>query len=412
MADVQFDKLKPAAKPMFDNATKAAAKIKELETWADKEDKATWASIKEQAQKALENSDKLNKFALAEKQDGAEQAGKDLTAAVEAAREAVRLGTPLKAKAKEDSEEWGRLGSLLTFFNQIGLPNREKQARAALGLPEKAAAPGDTATKPTETKPTDAKPTDAKPTDTKPTDTKPTDVKPTDVKPSAAVQQAVDAAAEALRQAGDAETQANAIEKADDGNVKGIADKVLAAAKVVKTKAAEAKTQAEKAKADAKESEKQAWDDAVKAADAVAKPAGDLETAATAVAGKTKPEEIKKQAADSKLASLATAAKTAADAANKKVETAKGAATSSTQSGSKPATDTKPAGVVDKKDAKKVPNSFGASITAAYSRKFSLETTVHSKIEVTMVPYPPPQQFLDWIRAHYNQEHQSGSTKP
>ena len=391
MADVQFDKLKPAAKPMFDNATKAAAKIKELETWADKEDKATWTSIKEQAQKALEYSDKLNTFALAGKQDGAEQAGKDLTAAVEAAREAVRLGTPLKAKAKEDSEEWGRLGSLLTFLNQVGLPNREKQARAALGLPDKAA-PGDT--------------------NTKPTDVKPTDVKPTDVKPSAAVQQAVDAAAEALRQAGDAETQANAIEKADDGNVKGIADKVLAAAKVVKTKAAEAKTQAEKAKADAKESEKQAWDDAVKAADAVAKPAGDLETAATAVAGKTKPEEIKKQAADSKLASLATAAKTAADAANKKVETAKGAATSSTQSGSKPATDTKPAGVVDKKDAKKVPNSFGASITAAYSRKFSLETTVHSKIEVTMVPYPPPQQFLDWIRAHYNQEHQSGSTKP
>ena len=401
MADVQFDKLKPAAKPMFDNATKAAGKIKELETWADKEDKATWTSIKEQAQKALEYSDKLNTFALAGKQDGAEQAGKDLTAAVEAAREAVRLGTPLKAKAKEDSDEWPRLGSLLTFLNQVGLPNREKQARAALGLPDKAA-PGDTNTKPTDTRPTD----------TKPTDVKPTDVKPTDVKPSAAVQQAVDAAAEALRQAGDAETQANAIEKADDGKVKDIADKVLAAAKVVKTKAAEAKTQAEKAKADAKESEKQAWDDAVKAAEAVAKPAGDLETAATAVAGKAKSDEIKQQAADSKLASLATAAKTAADAANKKVETAKGAATSSTQSGSKPASDAKPAGAADKKDAKKVPNSFGASITAAYSRKFSLETTVHSKIEVTMVPYPPPQQFLDWIRAHYNQEHQSGSTKP
>ncbi len=32
---------------------------------------------------------------------------------------------------------------------------------------------------------------------------------------------------------------------------------------------------------------------------------------------------------------------------------------------------------------------------------------MHSKIEVTMVPYPPPQQFLDWIRAHYNQEHQT-----
>jgi len=406
MADVQFDKLKPAAKPMFDNATKAAGKIKELETWADKEDKATWASIKEQAQKALEYSDKLNTFALAGKQDGAEQAGKDLTAAVEAAREAVRLGTPLKAKAKEDSDEWPRLGSLLTFLNQVGLPNREKQARAALGLPDKAA-PGDT-----NTKPTDTRPTDTKPTDVKPTDVKPTDVKPTDVKPSAAVQQAVDAAAEALRQAGDAETQANAIEKADDGKVKDIADKVLAAAKVVKTKAAEAKTQAEKAKADAKESEKQAWDDAVKAAEAVAKPAGDLETAATAVAGKAKSDEIKQQAADSKLASLATAAKTAADAANKKVETAKGAATSSTQSGSKPASDAKPAGAADKKDAKKVPNSFGASITAAYSRKFSLETTVHSKIEVTMVPYPPPQQFLDWIRAHYNQEHQSGSTKP
>src|SRR6476620_6675304 len=234
MADVQFDKLKPAAKPMFDNATKAAGKSKELETWADKEDKATWTSIKEQAQKALEYSDKLNTFALAGKQDGAEQAGKDLTAAVEAAREAVRLGTPLKAKAKEDSDEWPRLGSLLTFLNQVGLPNREKQARAALGLPDKAA-PGDTNTKPTDTRPTDTKPTDGKPTDVKPTD-----VKPTDVKPSAAVQQAVDAAAEALRQAGDAETQANAIEKADDGKVKDIADKVLAAAKVVKTKAAEA----------------------------------------------------------------------------------------------------------------------------------------------------------------------------
>jgi hypothetical protein len=406
MADVQFDKLKPAAKGMFDNATKAAGKVKELEAWADKEvDKPTWASIKELTQTALESSDKLNKFALAGKQDGAEQAGKDMTAAVEAARKAVELVKPLKEKAKEDSDERGPLSSLVTFLGQVCLPNREKQTKEALGLPDKAAAPGDSSPKVTDPKATDPKTTDPKTTDPKTTDPKATTT-------SAVVQQAVDAAAEALRQAGDAETQANAIEKADDGKVKDIADKVLAAAKVVKTKAAEAKTHAEKAKADAKESEKQAWDDALKAAEAVAKPAGDLETAATAVAGKAKPDEIKRQAADSKLASLATAAKTAADAANKKVGTAKGAATSSTQSGSKSASDIKSAGAGDKKDAKKVPNSFGASITAAYSRKFSLETTVHSKIEVTMVPYPPPQQFLDWIRAHYNQEHQSGSTKP
>jgi hypothetical protein len=68
--------------------------------------------------------------------------------------------------------------------------------------------------------------------------------------------------------------------------------------------------------------------------------------------------------------------------------------------------------VADKKEeAKPAPNSFALSITAAYSRKFSLDTTVHSKIEVTMVPYPPPQQFLDWVRAQYNQQ-QSAQAAP
>src|SRR5689334_21939157 len=128
MADVQFDKLKPAAKGMFDNATKAAGKVKELEAWADKEvDKPTWASIKELTQTALESSDKLNKFALAGKQDSAEQAGKDMTAAVAAARKAVELVKPLKEKAKEDSDERGPLSSLVTFLGQVCLPNREKQ---------------------------------------------------------------------------------------------------------------------------------------------------------------------------------------------------------------------------------------------------------------------------------------------
>jgi colicin import membrane protein len=385
MAAVLFDKLKPAAKAMFDNAKKAEGKLTSLETWAGKEvDKAIWASIKGEAQKALESSDKLNKFADAKKDDGAEQAGKDLTAAVEAAREGVRLVKPLKDKATKDSEEQGALSLVMSALGQVTA--RERPAREALGLPDKPAAPADTTPRATDTK-------------------------PTDTKPSAAVQQAVEAAAEALRQATEAETQANAIEKADDATVKDVADKVLAAARLVKTKAAVVKEQAERAKADAKESEKQAWDDAIKAAEAVAKPAGDLETAATAVAGKTKPDEIKKQATDSKLPTLATAAKTAADAANKKVETAKGAAPS-TQPATRPSTDTGRAGAGEKKDDKKVPNSFGASITAAYSRKFSLDTTVHSKIEVTMVPYPPPQQFLDWIRAHYNQEHPSSQPKP
>jgi hypothetical protein len=386
MADVKFDNLKPAAKAMFDNAKKANDKVKNLDTWADKgADKATWASIKQHSEKALESSDKLNKFALAGKEDGAEQAGKDMAAAVEAAREALRLVTPLKATAKEDSDEWGGLSVLVTSWGLV--TKREKQAQDALGVT--GAAPS-------------AAPTPGTGTGTGTGKTDQPAAIPT-------AQQAVDAAAEALRQAGEAETQANAIEKADDAKVKDIADKVVVAAKAVKTKAADAKAQAEKARAGAKDSEKQAWDDAVKAAEAVAKPAADLETAATTVAGKTKPEDIKKQATDSKLPALATAAKTAADDAKKKVETAKGAAPSGVQA------DNRSGGTAEKKEekkeAKKTPNSFGASITAAYSRKFSLDTTVHSKVEVTMVPYPPPQQFLDWIRAHYNQEHPT-STAP
>ena len=54
-------------------------------------------------------------------------------------------------------------------------------------------------------------------------------------------------------------------------------------------------------------------------------------------------------------------------------------------------------------EKKKTAGAFGVSITAEYSKKFSLETKMHSEIKVTMVPYPPPTLFIDWVRDHFEQ---------
>ncbi len=141
MADVKCDKLKPAAKAMFDKATKADGRVKNLETWAGTEvEKETWAAIKQEVQNSLNASAKLNKFADAKKEDGLEQAGKDLTVRWRRLAKPCASATPLKPKAKADSEEAGELSALLSALGQV--TTKEKPARDALGLPEKRGSAG------------------------------------------------------------------------------------------------------------------------------------------------------------------------------------------------------------------------------------------------------------------------------
>lgn len=59
--------------------------------------------------------------------------------------------------------------------------------------------------------------------------------------------------------------------------------------------------------------------------------------------------------------------------------------------------------------SKKAAGAFGVSITAEYSKKFSLETKMHSQIEVTMVPYPAPPQFIEWVKDHFAREQRTAN---
>lgn len=394
--EVNWVKLKTASAWMLKNAQTADTKIKDLEEWAAKasEAKESWKTIKEEAGTALASSQALDNIAEAKDEGKAEQAGKELQSALAAAKKAVGLVKPLKDKAAADSEEGKGLGGLSSALGQVTA--REKAAKEALGEGAKPAEATEAEKPPaaTETSPAPA----------------PTPGAPPAARPPAAqgektpAENAVAAAAKASEQAGTADKEAKEIEKADSlEKMKAAAEKVATPAGEAQKHAAEAKTQADKAKAAAKDAEKKPWEEAARAADAASTDAGALVTAAKAIANKKTTDEVK--AAAKEVVAAATKAIGSAKAAKTAVDAAKGTQPAA-PAGAAPAGTAAPGTTkAEKKDEKKqVPNSFGLSITAAYSRKFSLDTTMHSKLEVTMVPYPPPQQFLDWIRAHYNKE--------
>lgn len=358
---------KPATDAMLKQAKAANDQVSKL-----KDDrKKKWSAIAAEVKKAFDASTRLDDIAKEAKDEKEADARRELAAAVQAAGEAVKLIDAELKKLPEsedekatdaEKEEREILETLARALKMVSGSKREAVAKA-LGPPS-----AETVTKP-EPKPA---PPDAQGTKTP-------------------AEKAVAAAAEALKQAVDAETETNKIEKADTlETVKAAVANALQAATKAKDQAAVAKEQAGAAMAGVTEAEKKKlWEAAANAAKTAGDDAAALGTAATAVAGKTTADEIKKAAKDSKLVSLAGTAKGSATAAKTKADNAKAGKEDEKKEGEK------------KEEKKQVPNTFGMSITAAYSRKFSLDTTVHSKIEVTMVPYPPPQQFLDWVRANY-----------
>lgn len=395
------DKLKKASEPMVQKATEADTKIKDLETWAAQasEAKESWKTIKEEAGKALVSSQALDKFAGDKNDDKVEQAGKDLQGAVAAAKEAANLLGPVKKKIDEDAPQAADLRSILGALNQVMA--KGKVAKDALDETSKPAAPADAETG---SKPPGAP--EPAPGATTPAPASQPGKTPATQGEKTPAENALAAATKASEQAATAETEAKGIEKADSlANMKAAAERVVTAAGEAKKQALEAEAQAKKAKEAAKDAEKKPWTEAATAANTAGTDAEALVTAAKAIADKKTTDEV--TAAVKGVVTAATKAKGSADTAKTAVGAAKGAQPAAV--GETKTTEAKDQKKDEKKEEKKdekkqVPNSFGLSITAAYSRKFSLDTTMHSKLEVTMVPYPPPQQFLDWIRAHYNKE--------
>ena len=177
-------------------------------------------------------------------------------------------------------------------------------------------------------------------------------------------------------------------------------------AKNAKESLATALTEAKNAKSKATGEEVNTWETAINELTELAKEKGPADTAASttkteaeAVGKATKVEDAKTAWKES--AGLLKTAKEKLDTATLKKLASSGASTlePSKRLPTPPTTDT----TSKDQDKKKTAGAFGVSITAEYSKKFSLETKMHSEIKVTMVPYPPPTLFMDWVRDHFEQ---------
>ncbi|MGQ0595201.1 MAG: hypothetical protein ACT4QB_21960 [Gammaproteobacteria bacterium] len=387
---VKWEELKAASTLMVKNAAQAVTDTAELQATvteaaakASGTDKTAWegagtelATLLAEAKKAEAASKELDTIADGKKDEKAGDAETQRQIAQTAAETAIGIsqsvlikleGITGAADAREDLE------ALATPLKVVKT-QAETKAKPALGeasptpTPPAAVTPGTTSTTTTTTGKT-------------------------------AAEKAVAAATEAETAATTADTEAKNIDKATDvGAAKAVATKVVTAATAAKTKAGEAATEATKAKTEATGTAKTAWEEAVGAANAAKTAAQTAETEATGVA--TAADLAAAKAAATKVVTAATAAKEKASIAKGKVDAAKSPGTAKTPE----KTAEKGVDKEETKEKKKTPGAFGMSVTAAYSKKFSLETKMHSEIKVTMVPYPPPALFLDWIRDHFEEE--------
>jgi hypothetical protein len=383
------------------DAKKRFAKLPETQQGA-------WAHIAGQLDKAHQEATNLHTAAQAATDEQA--ASKRLADCVKEVNAAITLIEAELAKLPKDDALAIKLDAVAVGLKATRTP--QKTANEALGLATvpSAPAPGPSAAPVAapSSAPAVAPSAPAPGASPAPAGTPPSGATPVTKPP---VEKAVAAANEASTKADTVAGQAALIEKAGTlAHMKTAAGTVVTSAGQVKGLANEAKIQANEAVGKTTGTEKTAWETAAQAAEKARKDAETLETAAKAIDGTTTDKDAKTAAGA--VVSAANTAKDSAAAAKRAVADAANAGGSAAApapgSVAAPSADKT---VGKKEEPKQVPNSFGVSITAAYSRKFSLDTTVHSKIEVTMVPYPPPQQFLDWVRAEYNKMQQQQPNK-
>lgn len=407
---VDWKKLKPASNQMANFMTRAVTGVTEFQPMVETaigrggNDKAAWEKAKPDV------ATLLDKVTVAKK------AAEALKGIADKAVIALDGNQPVEANAEKDAAaQWktaseaadaanGLVSTIMTSLKNVTLTEDEKgkldsaiianlngvvksdghrdKAKAALGITEIAPSPPPL---PTETQP-------GKPG----TDTKPPDKTPAD--------KAIEAIAAAKTALDEAEKESKKVADATDtaklADVQKAAKDAAAKAKIAKESATLAETEAGNAKKAATGEAIKTWDTAIPLLTAAK---GAADTVATKM--ESEAEAVGKA---TKIADAKTAWKESAGllkTANEKMNTAKEAVdkfkTTSTSEKGKTGLPAK-AGDQGTKE-KKTAGAFGVSVTAEYSKKFSLETKMHSEIKVTMVPYPPPTLFIDWVRDHFEQ---------